>query len=329
MSDRPSRENRESILLPILLPVGVLVVIVLILFLFSRVLLAISHNAATVVACISAAGVITVASLVASRKRLTGSALLPMVGTIFGIALVAGGVAIVAVGPQKEPVEPLAVALSAPVGAALNGFAEKTLSFQADRPTDIDFDNQDAGASHNVVIFQGKDEKAPVVFTGALVAGPGTTTYNVAGLAAGSYFFHCQVHPTTMTGTITVTPAPAGGGSAPTGPSITAAGLAFNTAELDVPADTATTLTFINNDPGTPHNFAVFKDAAYVDKIFTGDLITGPATQDYHLPALAAGTYYFKCDVHPTMTGTLVVTPGSGGGSGSGTPSPAGASSSP
>jgi plastocyanin len=327
------RESREGLLFPILLPVGALAIILLILFAFSRVLLVISHNAATVVACITAAAIITVASVVAGRERLTGAALLPMIGTIFGIALVAGGVAIVAVGPQKEgggEQPPITVALSAPAGAALEGFSPDKLSFQADVPTNLEFDNADPSTSHNVVIFQGKDATGAAVFTGDLVTGPTKTTYSVPGLVEGSYFFHCEVHPTTMTGTIAVAPAPPSGSpGAPAGAVITAVGLAFNTAEIDIPADTPTPLTFTNNDPGTQHNVAVFKDSAYTDSVFTGELVTGPATQVYPLPALAAGTYFFKCDVHPTMTGTLVAAPGpEGGGSGAGSGSP-GPSASP
>jgi len=42
--------------------------------------------------------------------------------------------------------------------------------------------------------------------------------------------------------------------------------------------------------------------------LFTGALVTGPKTVTYQVPALSAGTYYFRCDVHPTqMFGTFVV----------------------
>jgi plastocyanin len=315
-------EVREGLLLPVLLPVGGLVVIVLVLFLFSRVLLRITHDAATVVACITAAAIITVASTVSSRKRLTGAALLPMIGTIFGIALVAGGVAMVAIGPEKEAVEPLAVTLTAPTGAATKGFQPTSLKFQAELPTALTFDNQDPNVSHNMVIFSGKDATGATVFTGALTSGPSSTPYSVPGLPAGNYFFHCEVHPTTMTGTINVqVAAPPGSGSpAPTGPVITATALQFNTAQLAMPANTPTDLQFTNNDPGTQHNVDIFKDSSYTTSVFKGDLITGPDTVTYNVPALPAATYYFKCDVHPTMTGTLTVAPAPGGG-GSGTPS--------
>jgi plastocyanin len=324
MSEHPNRETRESLLLPILFPVGALAIIASVLFLFSRVLLAVSSNAATVVACITATGVITVASVVASRKKLSGAALLPMVGTIFGIALIAGGVAIVAVGPPKAGgPAPITVTLTAPVGAALKGYTTTTLSFEAGIPTVLNFTNQDPTVSHNVVIFQSKDATGPVVFTGSLTTGPSTTPYDVPGLAAGTYFFHCEVHPTTMTGTITVAPAPASGSSAPSGLSISATNIAFSTKELNVTANTPTALTFTNNDPATTHNVSVYKDATYTTNVFKGDPVTGPASQTYQLPGLAAGTYYFKCDYHPTMTGTLVVAPASGGSpSASGTASP-------
>jgi plastocyanin len=36
-------------------------------------------------------------------------------------------------------------------------------------------------------------------------------------------------------------------------------------------------------------------------------VVTGPTTTTYDIPALKPGTYYFHCDVHPTMNGTATV----------------------
>jgi len=68
----------------------------------------------------------------------------------------------------------------------------------------LTFDNQDAGVPHNVVIFKGKDATAPVAFHGTLFPGPAIQKYQVPALAAGRYFFHCEAHPTAMTGTLVV-----------------------------------------------------------------------------------------------------------------------------
>jgi len=40
--------------------------------------------------------------------------------------------------------------------------------------------------------------------------------------------------------------------------------------------------------------------------VFEGVLFSGPATRWYPVPALAPGTYQFKCDLHANMTGSLV-----------------------
>jgi plastocyanin/mono/diheme cytochrome c family protein len=82
-------------------------------------------------------------------------------------------------------------------------FSPTTLTASAGQPFTIDFDNQDASVQHNVAIFEGSDATAPVAFRGDLVTGVDTVTYDVPALKAGTYFFHCDVHPT-MTGTLTV-----------------------------------------------------------------------------------------------------------------------------
>ncbi|HEX6398930.1 MAG TPA: hypothetical protein VF108_00490, partial [Actinomycetota bacterium] len=84
--------ERESLLLPILIPVGALVAIVLVLFLFSRVLLSLEANAATATALVAAVGIMAVASFVASRRRVTTGALGAFVGASAGIAMLAGGI---------------------------------------------------------------------------------------------------------------------------------------------------------------------------------------------------------------------------------------------
>ena len=114
--------------------------------------------------------------------------------------------------------------------------------------------------------------------------------------------------------TAPATPAPSAGASsapvesqAPAGATVDVAALnvAFDKAELSVPADTAFTLNFDNQDAGIPHNVAI-KDGSGTE-VFKGDIINGPAKAAYSVKALAAGSYTFVCSVHPNMMGTLKV----------------------
>jgi hypothetical protein len=55
---------------------------------------------------------------------------------------------------------------------------------------------------------------------------------------------------------------------------------------------------------GAPHNVAIYRDSSAAQKIFVGETITDTAIT-YEVPALEAGEYFFRCDVHPEMTGTV------------------------
>jgi cytochrome c oxidase subunit II len=90
---------------------------------------------------------------------------------------------------------------------------------------------------------------------------------------------------------------------------LVATGLAFNLSTITVPAGAQITIHFDNRDSGIPHNFAVYTDASAAKSIFIGQIISGPATVTYTFTAPASpGSYFFRCDVHPTMmVGTLVV----------------------
>ena len=95
---------------------------------------------------------------------------------------------------------------------------------------------------------------------------------------------------------------------APSGPSValTARGISFVEKELTLPAGKPVTVRFTNRDAGTPHNFALYTDKSAATKIFAGSILTGPGSTSYRFTAPPAGTYYFRCDVHPTiMNGTV------------------------
>lgn len=76
---------------------------------------------------------------------------------------------------------------------------------------------------------------------------------------------------------------------------------------LEAPASAGFALDFVNQDDGVPHNVAIYRDDSAAESLFVGDLVEGPTTVTYDVPALDPGSYYFRCDVHPVMNGTLEV----------------------
>jgi plastocyanin len=90
----------------------------------------------------------------------------------------------------------------------------------------------------------------------------------------------------------------------PNSPQITAQGLKFDSTQLQVPANQGFALVLFNRD-STSHNVSIYSDAGHAQRVFGGSL-AGNGTTVYHVQALAPGTYYFECDVHPDMKGTLV-----------------------
>ena len=101
---------------------------------------------------------------------------------------------------------------------------------------------------------------------------------------------------------ITGTPAPAGN-PAPAGGtvSVVAKDIKFTTPNIAVTAGSAFTIAFDNQD-GAPHNIVI--DAASGAEVFKGEVVSSKKV-DYAVPALAAGTYSFKCEIHPDMKGTI------------------------
>jgi hypothetical protein len=100
---------------------------------------------------------------------------------------------------------PSDVDITAPPGAAGSGFQQTEVSAPA-KPFQICFNNEDS-TQHNVAIFKSESEATgggKALFAGEIVQGPTRVEYKVGALQGGSYFFRCDVHPTTMTGTLTV-----------------------------------------------------------------------------------------------------------------------------
>jgi plastocyanin len=86
--------------------------------------------------------------------------------------------------------------------------------------------------------------------------------------------------------------------------------ISFNMSEIRVPAGVEVTIEFKNME-NVRHNFALYETSRAKNPIFIGEIIIGPQDIEYKFVAPEeSGTYFFRCDVHPTsMTGRFVVTP--------------------
>ena len=99
-----------------------------------------------------------------------------------------------------------------------------------------------------------------------------------------------------------VDPPPGGGGL-----SISAVDLQFSTDTLEFKAGEESELEFVNEDASSiQHNVAIYEEEGGAD-IFVGEVIPGGQTTTYSMPAMEAGEFYFQCDVHPGMQGTVTV----------------------
>jgi plastocyanin len=88
---------------------------------------------------------------------------------------------------------------------------------------------------------------------------------------------------------------------------LSADNLKFSAPCMVADAGGAFTIHF-TNDEDQPHNVAGYTDSSKANRLFESDTITGPdQSTDVPVDALDAGEYYFDCEVHPTMNGTLYV----------------------
>jgi plastocyanin len=81
--------------------------------------------------------------------------------------------------------------------------------------------------------------------------------------------------------------------------------VSFDQSEIVVAAGKPLTLTFDNKNAGVPHNVAIYDGPAEARNLFKGEIVTGPKQVIYNVPPLPVGSYYFVCNVHANMHGTV------------------------
>ena len=86
------------------------------------------------------------------------------------------------------------------VTASGMAFDAQTITVPAGAHLKITFVNNDNGVPHNMAFYT-SSAATTVIYQGARITGVSTVTYTFdAPTTPGTYFFRCDVHPSTMTG---------------------------------------------------------------------------------------------------------------------------------
>ena len=126
------------------------------------------------------------------------------IATIGVLAIVIAGVPSFVAWVNPAPTEAPAASLSpnqTVIAQSVLGFAETSMTVPAGVPLVVDFQNADTGVQHNWAIYDPADGSE--VFKGPILVGPDAATLQVPALEAGTYKYVCDIHPQTMTGTLT------------------------------------------------------------------------------------------------------------------------------
>lgn len=198
-------EVRFKVPLPIVIPLASLAVIAIVAIGFSKILLSVPKEAATMLAMVAAANILGAFAYAALRPKMQPVTMaelgvIVLYPVIIGLAIAQfdfgadaehGAHAAEGTGAATEGAAP-----SGPTTAvAAEGlvFDVETLVLEAKKPASIEFENLDS-APHNIAIYE-DDTASKAIFEGEQISGPDAITYEFDAPKAGEYYFQCDVHP--------------------------------------------------------------------------------------------------------------------------------------
>jgi plastocyanin/heme-degrading monooxygenase HmoA len=213
----------ERLAFALFVPIGVLVFALLVIYGLSRVYLALDPNVATPVAAVIAIGILAICGFIAANPIIARWQVAGIVGVVAAVLL--GGGIYAGVNGKHTPEVPkslLAATQTASAGSPAPGgtpapagaltittpddihYDKDTLNAKAGSPISVTYDNK-SPIIHNIHFFNGADATAGNVPGGSTKLGKqDTQTITFGPLPAGTYFFHCDAHPTQMTGKLVV-----------------------------------------------------------------------------------------------------------------------------
>ncbi len=194
-----NQELRERTILPVLIPVGAIIVTEIVVFSMSRVLLTAGEMGAVVVALGAALSILIGATAIAGSNRVKTNSIIGLLSVLL-IATVGAGAYAMQRGAAYEH-EAAENVPEVEVSAADLAFSVETLELGSGG-THIAFENADT-QPHNVAVYPNEASLNDPLFKGEIIQAGQTTTYQVPAIRPGEYYFQCDVHPT-MKGTAVV-----------------------------------------------------------------------------------------------------------------------------
>lgn len=192
---------RDRVLLPVLIPIGAIVVTEIVVFSMSRILLAAGEKPSVAIALGIALAILVGSAMVAARPRMKTNAIMGLLAVGLIAVVVAGAAAI-----RAKPFYEREAAANIPTiseSAKNIAFSSKELKL-APEGTHIKFTNEDS-QPHNIAIFESESKLDTPLFRGTIQNPGQSTTYDVGKIPTGTYYFHCDVHPQ-MNGKAVVAP---------------------------------------------------------------------------------------------------------------------------
>ena len=128
----------------------------------------------------------------------------PNTGLVGNLTVTSGAVVVTTASQAATP-PPGGATVPITLAAKNFAFDKNTITVPAGSTVVMTFNNDDAGIPHNFALYPDNRAVAPI-FTGTIITGVQTATYTfTAPSAPGRYFFRCDIHPETMTGTFVTT----------------------------------------------------------------------------------------------------------------------------